>query len=108
MLDYEAEKLKLPIVSAKGLGHFAHYLRSEAERAGVPVFRNISLARALYADADVDEIVPDELFDAVAEVLVWVQKNQHLLYKGPLDHGVIDMDDGDHRRTTEEVRASGF
>ena len=104
VLNYETEKLKLPIVTAKGLGHHAHYIRTEAERAGVPVFRNVPLARALYATTGVDEIVPDELFDAVAEVLVWVQKNRHLLYKGPLVHGVIDMDDGDHRRRTEELR----
>jgi type III secretion protein U len=98
VLDYDAEKLKLPIVTAKGLGHQAHYLRTEAERAGVPIFRNISLARALYATADIEEIVPDELFDAVAEVLVWVKTNRGLLYAGPLEHGVIDMDAGDHRR----------
>jgi type III secretion protein U len=97
VLDYDADKLKLPNVTAKGLGPHAHYLRAEAEHAGVPVFRNISLARALYATTDVEEIVPDELFDAVAEVLVWVKNNRHLLYAGPLDHGVIDMDAGDHR-----------
>jgi type III secretion protein U len=101
-LHYDPEKLKVPIVTAKGLGHNAHYLRTEAERAGVPVFRNVSLARALYATADVEEIVPDELFGPIAEVLVWVQKNRHLLYKGPLDHGVIDMDSGDHRVGNDE------
>jgi len=108
VLNYEAETLKLPIVTAKGLGHHAHYLRAEAERAGVPVFRNVSLARALYATADIDDIVPDELFDVVAEVLVWVKNNQHLLYKGPLDHGVIDMDAGDHRRKKEELGMPGL
>jgi type III secretion protein U len=96
-LDYDTEKLKLPIVSAKGVGAHAHYLRAEAERAGVPVFRNVALARGLYATTGVDEIVADELFDAVAEVLVWVKNNRHLLYRGPLEHGVIDMDAGDHR-----------
>jgi type III secretion protein U len=96
-LHYDVEKVKLPIVTAKGLGHQAHYLRTEAEHSGVPIFRNVSLARALYATADIEGIVPDELFGAVAEVLVWIQKNRHLLYKGPLEHGVIDMDAGDHR-----------
>jgi type III secretion protein U len=101
VLDYDAEKLKLPIVTAKGLGPHAHYLRAEAERAGVPVFRNISLARGLYASTGVEEIVPDEYFDAVAEVLVWVKNNRDLLYAGPLDHGVIDMDAGNHRASKE-------
>jgi type III secretion protein U len=96
-LHYDAEKSKLPIVTAKGLEHHAHYLRTEAERAGVPVFRNVTLARALYATAELEDIVPDELFGPVAEILVWVQKNRHLLYKGPLEHGVIDMDANDHQ-----------
>jgi type III secretion protein U len=105
VLDYDAEKLKLPIVTAKGLGPHAHYLRAEAESAGVPVFGNISLARALYATTDVDAIVADELFDAVAEVLVWVKNNRHLLYRGRLDHGVIDMDAGDHRPKSRSASA---
>jgi hypothetical protein len=55
-----------------------------------------------FATTDVEEIVPDELFDAVAEVLVWVKNNRHLLYAGPLDHGVIDMDAGDHQSKNRE------
>ncbi|MBR0988370.1 type III secretion system export apparatus subunit SctU [Bradyrhizobium liaoningense] len=96
-LHYDGDKLKLPVVTAKGLGGQAHVIRTEAESAGVPIFRNVTLARTLYARTDLEDIVPDELFDAVAEVLVWVQANRHLLYKGPLARGVIDMDAGDHR-----------
>jgi hypothetical protein len=33
---------------------------------------------------------------------------QHLLYKGPLDHGVIDMDAGNHRRKKEELGMPGL
>lgn len=97
VLHYDASRKRLPVVTAKGVGNHAHFLRTEAEKAGVPIFRNVSLARTLYATADVDEYVPYELFDVVAEVLVWVTKHRDLLYKGPLDHGVIDMDAGDHR-----------
>jgi type III secretion protein U len=102
VLHYDASKIRLPMVTAKGIGNHAHFLRTEAEKAGVPVFRNVSLARTLYATADVDEYVPYELFDVVAEVLVWVTKHRELLYKGPLDHGVIDMDAGDHRPKIEQ------
>jgi len=96
VIDYDPERMPLPIVTAKGRNIHAHYLRGEAEEAGVPVFRNVSLARALYADAILFEPIPDELFDAVAEVLAWVAKNRALLYQGRLDHGVIDMDAEDH------------
>src|SRR5262249_37576465 len=97
VLSYQPERLPLPIVTAKGRNFQAHYLRAQAEEAGVPVFRNVPLARALYADAQINEFIPDELFDAVAEVLAWVAKNRDLLYQGRLNHGVIDMDAGDHR-----------
>lgn len=65
------------------------------------VVPNVRLAQALYAEADVNQYVPDELFEAIAEVLAWVKKNEHLLYRGRLRHGVIDMDMGDHRNEPE-------
>lgn len=98
VIQYEPEKAPLPMVTAKGRNMYAHYLRSEAEEAGVPVFRNVALARALFADAQLYEPIPDELFDAVAEVLAWVSKNRDTLYGGRLDRGVVDMDMADHRQ----------
>jgi len=97
VISYQPEVLPLPIVTAKGRSFHAHHIRTAAERAGVPVFRNVALAHALYATVAIDEYIPEELFEAVAEILAWVSKNRHLLYDGPLDHGVIDMDVGDHR-----------
>ncbi|MEM8797294.1 MAG: type III secretion system export apparatus subunit SctU [Pseudomonadota bacterium] len=96
-IDYRPEVTPLPIVVAKGRNLNAARLRAEAEASGVPVFRNVPLARNLFADTDVNEYVPDELFDAVAEILTWVSHNKARLYKEPLTHGVIDMEAGDHR-----------
>ncbi|KPL52132.1 type III secretion system export apparatus subunit SctU [Prosthecomicrobium hirschii] len=98
-IAYRPDELPLPMIVAKGRNLQAHYLRTEAEQAGVPIFRNVPLARALFADCDPGEFVPDELFDAIAEVLAWVERNKDTLYKGPLPHGVIDMEAGDHRVT---------
>lgn len=102
VLMYRKGEMPLPAVTAKGRNMQAHYLRTQAEEAGVPVFRNVGLARALYADTGVNEYIPDELFDAVAEVLAWVQRHEDELYKGRLNHGVIDMDAGDHRPKASE------
>lgn len=102
VVDYKPETFALPVVTAKGRNRYAHYLRQEAELAGVPVFRNVALARALYADAELYQPVPDEFFDAVAEVLAWIEKNRKHLYQGALPHGVIDMDAGDHRRRPDD------
>lgn len=97
IVSYRPESFPLPIVTAKGRDRNAHFLRTEAEQAGVPVFRNVRLARTLYDTTDIDQPIPDELFDAVAEVLAWVNRNRDRLYRGVLDHGVIDMEAGDHR-----------
>ncbi len=106
-IDYRPDEAPLPIVVAKGRNVQAHYLRSQAEEAGVPVFRNRQLARALFADVAEGQYIPDELFDAVAEVLAWVSRNKHLLYDGPLDHGVIDMEAGDHKAAGQEDAGTG-
>jgi type III secretion protein U len=97
VISYRPEQAPLPIVTAKGRNLQAHYLRTQAEEAGVPVFRNVGLARSLFADVEIDAFIPDELFDAVAEVLTWVDRHKDLLYGGRLNHGVIDMDAGEHR-----------
>lgn len=94
---YQSGETPLPIVSGKGAGALAVEMRVEAERAGVPIFHNIPLARHLYADADINGFIPEDVFDAVAEILAWVARHEAVLYKGPLPHGDLDMLRGDHR-----------
>lgn len=96
-IHYDQEKTRLPRITAKGRNLHALLIRTEAEKAGVPVFLNVMLARALYATAEVDDYIPDELFKPIAEILVWVSRNKALLYRGPLETGLIDMERGDHR-----------
>ncbi|MEO9530033.1 type III secretion system export apparatus subunit SctU [Roseibium sp.] len=97
VIDYKPEIAPLPMVVAKGRNLYAHELRTQAELAGVPVFRNVPLARALFADTEIDGFIADEWFDVIAEILAWVNQNRHSLYAAPLLHGVIDMESGDHR-----------
>ena len=74
-IKYDPKVDPLPIVFAKGRNINAHHIRGAAEAAGVPIFKNIPLARTLFSDVMIDEYVPNELFDAVAEILVWVSHN---------------------------------
>jgi type III secretion protein U len=67
-----------PRVVAKGLGAAARRLRSEARRAGVPVVRDVALARALHRLAEVGEEIPEQLYDAAAALLA-------CLYGGPAE-----------------------
>lgn len=105
-IDYRPGSTPLPTVVAKGRNLHAHKLRAEAEAAGVPVFRHPPLARALYADADINAYVPDEWFGVVAEILTWVEANKELLYKAPLQHGALDMEAGDHRAAAEKATSA--
>ena len=109
-IKYEPDIHPLPVVVAKGRNLYAHYLRGQGEGAGVPIFRNVPLTRSLFADTEIDQYVPDDLFDVVAEILIWVSHNKNALYKGPLDHGVIDMELGDHRveATTTQTQQKAF
>jgi type III secretion protein U len=69
-----------PRVVAKGRGAAARRLRSEARRAGVPVVRDVVLARALHRLAEVGEEIPEPLYDAAAALLAH-------LYGGTLVEG---------------------
>ncbi|HZY02986.1 MAG TPA: EscU/YscU/HrcU family type III secretion system export apparatus switch protein [Anaeromyxobacteraceae bacterium] len=63
-----------PRVLAKGAGREAARIRAAARRAGVPVVREVALARALFRLAEVGELIPRDLFEAAAAVLAQVYR----------------------------------
>jgi len=73
-LYYKAGDTLVPIISAKGEGDLARLMRESAEGAGVPVVRNVDLARGLNFRCEEDDYIPEDLFDAVAEVLAWAER----------------------------------
>lgn len=80
-IAYDRESCPVPTVTAKGQDDDALAMRQAAQEAGVPVLRNIELARGLLADAETGEIVPAELFDIIATVILWAQDVRHELAK---------------------------
>jgi type III secretion protein U len=70
---YDKDKTPLPIVLAKGEGSLAARMVVAAREAGVPVLQNIPLAHALMNTAELDQYIPSELIEPVAEVLRLVQ-----------------------------------
>ena len=63
-----------PVVVAKGTDHLALRIRREAASHGVAVVPDPPLARALYASVDVGRMIPEELFQGVAQLLAYVYK----------------------------------
>jgi type III secretion protein U len=69
-LDHPAGSDDAPVVIAKAMGRAAVRLRREARRAGVPIVRDVALARALFRLAEVGDEIPVELYEAAAAILV--------------------------------------
>lgn len=70
-LRYDEDSMSAPEVVAKGREELAAKIRELAEQHQVPVLRNVPLARSLYA-VELGREVPEDLYEAVAEVLNWV------------------------------------
>ena len=70
-IQYDRDKDQAPRVVAKGLRYKAEKILAIAKAAGVPIMRNIPLANSLYR-LDVGNEIPEDLYDAVAEVLNFV------------------------------------
>ncbi len=71
-LKYDADVSPVPWVVAKGETHDADEIRLSARNSGVPVVRNKPLARALFELCEIGDIVPEELYRPVAEILAYV------------------------------------
>lgn len=70
-LKYDRERDAAPKVIAKGINVKAETIRELAKSYDVPMLRNVPLAHALLR-IDVNDEVPEQLYDAVAEVLNFV------------------------------------
>lgn len=70
-LRYDESTMHAPEITAKGQEQLAEKMIRLARDHGVPVVRNVPLAHSLFR-LDVDTQIPEELYDAVAEILTWV------------------------------------
>ncbi|RKY77682.1 hypothetical protein DRQ07_08430 [candidate division KSB1 bacterium] len=70
-LSYDVEKDAAPKVVAKGRGRIAEKIIETAKEHGITVVENRQLAELL-DNVDIDDIIPVELYSAVAEILVFL------------------------------------
>lgn len=73
-LRYHPEEDNAPVVLAKGMDELALRIVKVAQENHVAVMENVPLARALYAQAEINWEIPPELYGPVAEVLVYILK----------------------------------
>lgn len=73
-LLYRQKEMAAPKVVAKGAGRLAERIREIARENRVPVMENKELARFLYKNVEVDQEIPLEIYQAVAQILALVYR----------------------------------
>ncbi|MDR1420513.1 MAG: flagellar biosynthesis protein FlhB [Treponema sp.] len=99
-LEYHAENMDAPMVTAKGEDETALRIRRVARQWDVPVVENVRLARVLYANIDVGELVPEMYLELVAMVYRKVMEINRL----------VDLDalkNHNARRRRREIEETG-
>lgn len=79
-LSYQPQKMAAPMVVAKGQDLVALKIRELARQHGVAVVEDPPLARTLYQTVEIGDLVPPELYQAVAEVLAFVYRLRRKAY----------------------------
>lgn len=73
-IRYDDKTMNAPQVVSKGADLLALRIRDLAKKNEVPVLQSPLLARALYANADLNQDIPAALYTAVAQVLAYVYR----------------------------------
>jgi flagellar biosynthetic protein FlhB len=81
-LRYDDQKMRAPIVVAKGTDLLAARIREIALENAVPIVEAPPLARALYRTVDLGREVPAQLYVTVAQVLTYVYQLKACLERG--------------------------
>lgn len=71
-IQYDLEIADAPIVLAKGADYMAKRIKEVARENEIEIVENKPLARMLYANVEVGDMIPPELYQAVADVLAYV------------------------------------
>lgn len=70
-LKYDQKYASAPIVTAKGSGLTANNILEKAQEKDIPVIEDASLIELLAA-LNINETIPEELYQAVAEVFAFI------------------------------------
>ena len=73
-LKYDPKEMSAPTIIAKGARLIAEKIKELAREYNIPVVENKPLAQALYKSCEVGDEVPEQFFQAVAEILAYVYR----------------------------------
>lgn len=76
-IKYEKDGNRPPFVVAKGVDHIALKIKEIAKENKVPIVENRPLARWLYAEIDINKEIPEEMYQAVAQIIAKIETLNH-------------------------------
>lgn len=76
-LKYDESKSDAPYVVAKGVDFVAQKIKLIAKEKDIITVENRPLARALYSQTEIGDVIPEEFFKAVAEILAYVYRTKN-------------------------------
>ena len=65
-----------PIVLAKGQDYFALKIREIAEANEIPIHEDKLLARSLYKNVEIDKVIPQQFYKAIAEIYLFIERQK--------------------------------
>jgi type III secretion YscU/HrpY family protein len=71
-LDYQAENEPAPRILTMGKGTMADLIIKAAQEHNIPIMRNVALAQILFEKGKISDYIPEETYQAVAEILKWL------------------------------------
>ena len=71
-IGYEKELDSAPYILAMGKDNLAEQIIKVAERYDIPILRNIPLAHTLFDEGELYQYVPEQTYEALAEIMRWI------------------------------------
>lgn len=73
-LKYDDEQMDAPIIVAKGVDYLAMKIKEVAKKHQIVTVENKPLARALYSKAEIGDVIPEEFYKSIAEIIAYVYR----------------------------------
>lgn len=72
-IGYEPEKYAAPWIIAMGTEIVARSIIRVAEQYNIPIMRNVPLAHQMLEEGEVNKFIPENTYDAIGEILLYVE-----------------------------------
>jgi type III secretion protein U len=72
-IKYNPPEEVAPMILTMGIGYIADQIIKIGVENNIPIMRNVDLARELYSKGKISDYIPEDTYEAVAEILKWIE-----------------------------------